>query len=79
LAIKKKKLDPKTHSDSLFFLTTIKPQNMSEITVIRTVKELRSWKRQNGDASLGFVPTMGALHQGHLSLGKYHFFFNTID
>ncbi|CAM9022734.1 unnamed protein product [Wickerhamomyces anomalus] len=41
---------------------------MSDIVVIRTVKELREWKRQIAGGSVGFIPTMGALHQGHLSL-----------
>lgn len=44
---------------------------MSDIAVIRTVKELREWKRQIAGGSLGFIPTMGALHQGHLSLGMF--------
>jgi pantoate--beta-alanine ligase len=37
--------------------------------VFRTVKELREWKHSLPKASkLGFVPTMGALHAGHISL-----------
>lgn len=44
---------------------------MSDIVVIRTVKELREWKRQIAGESVGFIPTMGALHQGHLSLGMF--------
>ena len=40
------------------------------IPILRTVADLRArvraWKREG--ATLGVVPTMGALHDGHLSL-----------
>jgi pantoate--beta-alanine ligase len=35
--------------------------------VIKTVAEMRSWRRQT-KGTVGFVPTMGYLHEGHVSL-----------
>lgn len=36
--------------------------------VLRTVAELRRWRSERLAGSVGFVPTMGYLHEGHLAL-----------
>ena len=36
--------------------------------IIRSIRGLQAWRRKQVQQTIGFVPTMGALHEGHLSL-----------
>ncbi|MEO7426847.1 MAG: pantoate--beta-alanine ligase [Fibrobacteria bacterium] len=37
--------------------------------ILKTIEDFRRWRRKQGSGTtLGFVPTMGALHAGHLKL-----------
>ena len=38
--------------------------------IYKTISEFQNWRISQTNQTIGFVPTMGALHQGHLSLIK---------
>ncbi len=39
--------------------------------IIRSIRGLQAWRRKYENQTIGFVPTMGALHEGHLSLIRH--------
>lgn len=46
--------------------------------VVRTISELKSILKKKRDNAIGFVPTMGAFHEGHLSLMEQSIIENAI-
>lgn len=52
------------------YLLTLHPQYCCKMQVVKHIKDIQAIveKARNEGKTIGFVPTMGALHQGHLSL-----------
>ncbi|MFY8035019.1 MAG: pantoate--beta-alanine ligase, partial [Flexibacteraceae bacterium] len=40
------------------------------MVIAYTKQEVKTWRSEHQNAIIGFVPTMGALHEGHLALVK---------
>jgi len=38
------------------------------LKICKTISEFKGWRNSNKNQEIGFVPTMGAIHKGHLSL-----------
>lgn len=46
---------------------------LAAFPILKSVQDVRSWRKDAFEkrSTVGFVPTMGALHEGHLELGMY--------